>query len=85
MLNLLKMLIDRDRQSLFGEIADVYGEILDEARGRTHVRIVAAKPISDPAKDRLLKLLAERLGREIIAESVRDAMAAPRLGRNLLG
>jgi F-type H+-transporting ATPase subunit delta len=113
-LNLIKMLIDRSRQALFGEIADVFGELLDDARGRTHVQIVAARPISDSSRDRLVSLLSERLGREIITESsadadllggmtvrfgdtvidgslrtklkhVRDAMIAPRLGRNLLG
>ncbi len=71
-LNLLRILIDRGRQECYGEISATFDELFDEVRGRSHVRIVSAKPISAPAKERLVALLHERFGREIIAADSAD-------------
>ncbi len=71
-LNLLRLLIDKGRQALFVEISDCFGEILDEARGRRHVRIVSAMPMSGTAREGLVSLLKERLGGEIVAEEAVD-------------
>ena len=71
-LNLLRLLIDKGRQELFTEIADVFGEILHEARGRRQVSITSAQPISAGARDRLVALLQERMGGEIIASETVD-------------
>lgn len=72
-LNLFRLLIDRGRQTLFTEIADVFGEILDEARGRRLVSITSAQPISAGARDSLIALLKERMGGEIIASETVDS------------
>lgn len=71
-LNLLQILIDRGRQECYGEIAETFDELFDELRGRTYVRIVSAMPISEPAKQRLVTLLHDRLSREIIAVDSAD-------------
>lgn len=72
-LNTLKLLIDRGRQMLFGEIADVFGEMLDETRGRMNVEITSSSALSDVARTRLVTLLHERLGREIVTRERVDA------------
>lgn len=72
-LNLLQILLDKGRQGLFSEVAEVFGELLDEARGRLQVSIASAKPLSDSARDNLVALLKERTGGEIIASETVDA------------
>ncbi len=71
-LNMLRLLIDKGRQTLFIEISDCFGEILDQARGRKHVQIASAMPISGSARQSLVTLLAERLGGEIVATETVD-------------
>ncbi|MFN0058596.1 MAG: ATP synthase F1 subunit delta [Planctomycetota bacterium] len=71
--NLLMLIIDRGRQELFAEIATIYGEHLDEVRQRVHVRITSATPLAADSKARLVKQLATKLGREILAEERVDA------------
>ncbi|MCA8959725.1 MAG: ATP synthase F1 subunit delta [Planctomycetes bacterium] len=67
-LNLLRVLVKRGRQFLFPEIAEAYTTLNDEARGRTHVWITTARPLSATSKDRVVGLLRQKLGKEIIPE-----------------
>lgn len=72
-LNLLLILLDRGRPMLLGEIATVYRELLDAARGRVHVRVRSAAEISQDSLGQLVGLLGKTLKREILAESATDA------------
>ncbi|MFQ5653469.1 MAG: ATP synthase F1 subunit delta [Planctomycetota bacterium] len=67
-LNLLRILIDRGRQAILGEIVESYEDLYDEMSGRVHVRLASATPLSEAARARIVALLGEQLDRQIIAE-----------------
>ena len=68
-LNLLKILIDRSRQSVFDQICATFKDLYDEHKKRMHVTVDCAVPIADEQANRLKELLASRLDREIIMET----------------
>ena len=76
-LNLLKVLVKRGRQELFGQVSVAYTEALDESRGRTKVVITTASPIDPALKAELVGLVGSKLNREIVP--------AERVDENLLG
>lgn len=76
-LNLLKTLVERGRQTLFPEICVVFSEKLDEARGRTHVTITSASALSDELRDRIVAAIGQKTGRTVVS--------AERVDEDLLG
>lgn len=76
-LNLLKVLVKRGRQELFGQISAAYKEAHDELRGRTNVTITTASPIDSALKSELVGMVSKKLNREIVA--------AERVDEHLLG
>ncbi|MEM7262228.1 MAG: ATP synthase F1 subunit delta [Planctomycetota bacterium] len=112
-LNLLRVLIKRGRQFLFDQIAEAYESLNDELQGRATVWITTASPLQDGSKEKVVALLKQKLGKEIIPEEkvdpdllggmtvrigdtvvdgsvrsrlneIRDRVAAPRLGSDLI-
>ena len=67
-LDFLLVLVDRNRQSLLGEIAESFTDLNDEARGRVHVNIASAKPVSEESWQELVGALKRRLDKELIME-----------------
>lgn len=71
-LDFWKVLLGRGRQGLLGQIAESYGEALDDARGRTKVHFKTARPLAPALADQLVKAIAARLGREVVPSSSVD-------------
>ena len=71
-LNLVKILIDRDRQELLGQVADAFDELLDQHRGRVHVKITSATPMPLELQQTLVGAISAKLGREVSASTEHD-------------
>ncbi len=65
-LNLVRMLVDRGRQSLFDQIYASYEELYDDFKNRMHVRVHSAVELADEKREELIKLLSSKLQREIL-------------------
>ena len=71
-LNLLKILVDRGRQDLLGQIVDSFSALYDEVLGRVHVTLGSAVPIDESARQRIVATLSAKLGKEIIDDAFVD-------------
>ncbi len=67
-LNFLKILVDRNRQDIFGEIVESYCELLDAQRGRLHVRITSSHSVPQESWQRLVGMLERKHQKTVIAE-----------------
>lgn len=76
-LNLLKLLIGRGRQTLLTEISASLSEKLDDLRGRAHVVVTTAVPLDEGVRTQLISLVEKKLGRTVISQE--------RVDENLLG
>jgi len=65
MLNLLILLIEKNRQDILPDIADRYTELTDRARGVEHAEIVVARPIPEDLEGRLLKAVQRFSTRDV--------------------
>lgn len=71
-LNLALLLLQRGRTGLGPDIAEAYGEMLDEARGIAHATVTSAVPLSDGELGDVKKKLAEISGGEVVVNTQVD-------------
>lgn len=72
-LNLVRILIDRDRQEAIGDIARTYSERLDMEAGRVTAKITSAVALGDEIRETLVGALSKKLQKEVIAEDQVDS------------
>ncbi len=67
-LNFLQVLIDRGRQFQFDQIVEEYLDLVQEYSGKIHVEIGSAVPLDASSKERLVKLLSEKLNKQVTSK-----------------
>jgi F-type H+-transporting ATPase subunit delta len=73
--NFCALLVDQRRVVDFEAIRAAYGELADQAAGRTRARVVSATPLRAEQRDRLRRALAARTGQQVeLTESVDPAL-----------
>lgn len=72
-LNLVRILIDRDRQTLIEDIAQAYREQIDEVAGRANVTITSAVELSAGVTDALKAAIEKKLNKEVVSTELVDA------------
>ena len=65
-------LVDQRRVVDFEGIRGCYGELADEAAGRTRARVVSATPLRDDQRERLRQALSARTGKQVEFEEAVD-------------
>ena len=63
--NFFSFLVDQRRLVDFEGIREEYEHLADAAAGRAKAEVVSASPLSDEQRDRLLRALSARTGREV--------------------
>jgi F-type H+-transporting ATPase subunit delta len=63
--NFFSFLVDQRRLIDFEGIREEYEHLADAAAGRAQGEVVSASPLSDEQRDRLLRALSARTGREV--------------------
>lgn len=72
-LNLVRVLIDRNRQTLVDDITQAYRDQLDEAAGRVNAEITSAAKLPTEVRDALTGAMTKKLNKEVIATEKVDA------------
>ncbi|HIG04521.1 MAG TPA: ATP synthase F1 subunit delta [Planctomycetes bacterium] len=72
-LNLVRILIDRNRQALIEDIAQAYREQIDEVAGRVNVTITSAVELSAGVTDALKAAIEKKLNKEVVSTELVDA------------
>jgi F-type H+-transporting ATPase subunit delta len=72
-LNLIRVLIDRNRQDLVDDIAQAYRDQIDEAAGRVNAEITSAAKLPMDVRDALIEAMTKKLNKEVIATEKVDA------------
>ncbi len=72
-LNLVRILIDRNRQTLIEDIAQAYREQIDEVAGRANVTITSAVELSAGVTDALKAAIEKKLNKEVVSTELVDA------------
>ncbi len=70
--NFIRLLMDKDRLVLIGDIARAYGRMLDDLEGKMKARLVSAGPLSDAEIAEVTKRLSGSLKRDIVLETSVD-------------
>jgi F-type H+-transporting ATPase subunit delta len=70
--NFIRLLMDKDRLLLIGDIARAYGRLIDEHEGKMKARLVSAAPLSDNEIAEIKKRLSTTLKRDIVLETSVD-------------
>jgi F-type H+-transporting ATPase subunit delta len=65
-LRFLVVVVEKRRQSLFGEIAKQYDLLVDEARGRVRAEVVLAREADEALKKEIVASLENRLGKTVV-------------------
>ncbi|WEG13111.1 F0F1 ATP synthase subunit delta [Pullulanibacillus sp. KACC 23026] len=72
-LNLLKVLVDRGRESLLNDLSESYTAIANEARGIVDMYVTTAEPLSQEDEDKLSKSFGNVLNKQLRIHSKVDA------------
>ncbi len=72
-LNLVYLLVMRDRFNLVGEIAEGYQRFFDSHRGIESAEVITAVPLDDEAKSKLAKHLEAIVGKKVVVKHEVDA------------
>ncbi len=67
LLRFLDVVVDKGRQRLMPRIAAAYGALLERHRGRRHVDVTVARPLSEEERRRLDERLSGAMGAEVIS------------------
>jgi len=70
--NLLRLLVERGRIGLVGDIVSAYRRLADRESGVVRATVTTALPINAALKSAINKSLAERLGREVETDVTQD-------------
>ena len=76
-LNLVYLLVSRDRLSMAGEIADEYQRLLNSHRGIEEAEVITAIPLEDEDKLRLEERLGDIVNKKVVIK--------PAVGSSLIG
>jgi F-type H+-transporting ATPase subunit delta len=68
-LNLLFLLIARQRLDMLGEIVEEYGRMLNSHRGIQAVEVTTAIPLNENEKDKLAGKLGRLVGKKVVLEN----------------
>ncbi len=66
MVNFLKILVDKNRFSLFNDILSAYRETLDDINNISKVRVTSAVEMTKEAQDKLKSKLEEKLKKKVV-------------------
>ncbi|MDE0959231.1 MAG: ATP synthase F1 subunit delta [Planctomycetota bacterium] len=72
-LNLVRILIDRNRQNLIDDIAQAYREQIDKAAGRINAIITSATELSAEVRDALTAAIEKKLNKVVVSTEQVDA------------
>jgi F-type H+-transporting ATPase subunit delta len=64
-LQFLRLLVEKDRETLTKEILDEYQSLRDEQRGIVDARVTVAQALTDEDREVLLEALEERTGKDV--------------------
>jgi F-type H+-transporting ATPase subunit delta len=67
-LNLARLLVQKGRMALAGQVWDEYQRLLDEHRGRAQALVLTAVPLSEDEERAVAQRLRELTGKEIVLE-----------------
>lgn len=67
-INLLKVLVDKNRFDAFGEILNSYNNSLDDINNICRIKVISAVAMSDEAKKRLKVKLEEKLRKNVVID-----------------
>jgi F-type H+-transporting ATPase subunit delta len=70
--NFIRLLMDKERLVLVGDIVKAYGRLLNDHEGKMQARVVSAAPLSDAEAAEIRKRLSATLKRDIILETSVD-------------
>ncbi len=70
--NFIRLLMDKDRLLLIGDIGRAYSRLIDEHEGKMKARLVSAAPLSEGEITEIKKRLSATLKRDIILETSVD-------------
>jgi F-type H+-transporting ATPase subunit delta len=71
--NLLRILVDRQRLGVLPDLARVYGDMVNEKVGRLRATVTSAVPLSAEATDQLSQALAGRTKKNVVLETKVDS------------
>lgn len=71
-LRFLLVVVDKRRQTLLGEIAREYADLVDELRGRVRAHVTLRHEPDGAQRREIVDSLQKRLGREVVATFVAD-------------
>lgn len=71
-LRFLKVVVENRRQGVIGEIAEQYGILVDEARGRIRADVVLARDADEGLRAEIVSSLERRTGKRVVAEFTVD-------------
>ena len=60
------VMLDKGRQRLLPEVAERYGELLDERRGRIHATISMAREPGEELREEISRTLSDVVGQEVV-------------------
>jgi F-type H+-transporting ATPase subunit delta len=72
LVNMLSMLLERNRMGYLPLVRDVYGELVDEKEGRVKGTIWSAYPLDESMKARIQDVLKEKMKKEVVLQMVED-------------
>lgn len=67
-INLLKVLVDKDRFDAFDEVLNAYNNSFDDINNICRVKVISAVAMSDDAKKRLKAKLDEKLRKNVVID-----------------
>ena len=70
--NLVRLLIERGRTSVLGELLDTYDRLTDEENGVTRAEVVTASPVDDALAQQISVALTTKLGGAVKTEVRQD-------------
>ena len=71
--NFCALLVDQRRVIDFEAIRDTYGQLADDAAGRTRAQVVSASPLNETQRERLRSALTARTGKQVELEESVDS------------
>ena len=66
--NFLKVLIDKNRFSVFGEVLNAYNKALDRVNNISRIQVVSAVEMIDEAKNKLKEKLETKLKKNVVLD-----------------
>ncbi|GAB4247832.1 MAG: F0F1 ATP synthase subunit delta [Thermoleophilia bacterium] len=70
--NFLRLLVDKDRESVFGEARQIFADLVEAAAGVVKVELTTAVPLPDEVEESIRKTIEKGLGREVELNLVVD-------------